>query len=376
MRFRDSIFKDIEISEVENKIIEDPNFQRLRYIRQGGFAFLVYQSANGTRFEHSVGTMKITKDISSNIFGEVNEELAITGLLHDIGHPPFSHQSEPISKKYLKKSHEDLGYDIIKNSSISDIISNSTLSLNKILEYFSGKNEGKLITGPIGSDRIDYLLRDSYNTGVALGVIDYPRLKSTLTYINNEPAIYTNGIVNVESFFIARYFMYQSVYFHHASAIAEAMFLKVADQAVEDGYINAEEFVHMRDYEALYKLSKFKGSTLINDILNRNLLKRAFYKEIKNKDDESLILKLEGYIEQSGINHDDYIIKIIKFTGGNDEVSIINRNKEKVGTLKEYSPLFNNLSTLLKEKKILLVAARSNLTDKLNKIVSDYLQTE
>ena len=142
MRFRDSIFKDIEISEVENKIIEDPNFQRLRYIRQGGFAFLVYQSANGTRFEHSVGTMKITKDISSNIFGEVNEELAITGLLHDIGHPPFSHQSEPISKKYLKKSHEDLGYDIIKNSSISDIISNSTLSLNKILEYFSGKVSG------------------------------------------------------------------------------------------------------------------------------------------------------------------------------------------------------------------------------------------
>ncbi len=377
MNIRDSIFKDIEISDLEEEIIDDPNFQRLRYIKQGGFSSLVFPSASGSRFEHSVGTMKITKDITKNIFGEVDEELSICGLLHDIGHAPFSHQSEPIAKKYLGKSHEDLGYEIIKNSSISDIISASTFSLKKVLEYFSGNGKGKLVTGPLGSDRIDYLLHDSYNTGVALGIIDYSRLEHNMAYVNGKPAIYRNGIVNAESFFITRYFMYESVYMHHTLAIIESMFLKAADSAVADGYIDAREFVKMKDYEALYKLSQYKGSDLIDRILKRDLFKRAFYEDIGQSGfGESQLSELNEYLESSGIPHNNYTSKLISFSGADDDIIIVDKKNEEVGKLSEYSYIFNTLSKLLRDRKILLVASDKNYKDKIGKLVKEFINSK
>ncbi|ASI13359.1 HD superfamily phosphohydrolase [Candidatus Mancarchaeum acidiphilum] len=377
MNIRDSVFKDIEISELEEKIIDDPNFQRLRYVKQGGFSSLVFPSASGSRFEHSIGTMKITKDISKSVFGEEDEELSLCGMLHDIGHAPFSHQSEPIAKKYLGKSHEDLGYEIIKKSSISDIISDSTVSLNKVLEYFSGKGKGKLVTGPLGSDRIDYLLHDSYNTGVALGIIDYSRLEHNMAYVDGKPAIYRNGIVNAESFFITRYFMYESVYMHHTISIVESMFLKAADSAVEDGYIKAEEFVKMRDFEALYKLSQYKGSDLIDRILRRDVFKRAFYEDIgQAKFDESQLSKLNEYLESNGIPYNSYISKLISFSGADDDIIIVGKGNEKIGKLSEYSYIFNTLSKLLRERKILLVASDKNYKEKIAKLVKEFINSE
>ncbi len=150
---KDSIFGDIKLDKDQQKIVNDPNFQRLRYIKQTGFLYLVYPGANHTRFEHSIGTMNLTKDICERLNLE-KEELILSGLLHDIGHTPFSHQSEELVEKYLHKNHEQIGEEIISKSSIRDKISESSPSFKKILSYLRGNKEGKIVTGSIGSDRL------------------------------------------------------------------------------------------------------------------------------------------------------------------------------------------------------------------------------
>jgi HD superfamily phosphohydrolases len=131
MYIRDPLFGDIHINDVAQRLIDNEWMQRLRYIKQLGFDYLVYPAANHSRFEHSLGTMKVTSDMASKIFSEDDPELSIAGLMHDIGHTPFSHQSEDIATKYLKKTHEEIGASIISESSIHDVISESTLSLKK-----------------------------------------------------------------------------------------------------------------------------------------------------------------------------------------------------------------------------------------------------
>lgn len=375
MNIRDAIYKDINVSDVEASIIDDPNFQRLRYIKHGGFRFLIYPTDNGTRFDHSVGTMHATKDICRTIFGNYDEEIAVAGLLHDVGHTPFSHQGEDIAKKYLKKTHEDLGYDIIRKSSIADKISDSGLDLKKVLDFFEGKGYGKLIVGSMGSDRIDYLLRDSYYTGVALGIIDYNRLKHTLGYVNDKPVLFINGITNAESFFIARYFMYESVYFHHTSLISELMFIKSVENAIDDGYINAEEFAKMDDYEAIYHLRNYKGKNLVNRILDRRLFKRSFYKDVNGMNFGDKELNELNEMIESKIGKDDYVSKLIKFKGGNDDLTIVNGEEEELGKLSEYSSIFSNLIDVMKSREILLVASDPINKEKINGIVEKYIDS-
>ncbi len=355
MYIRDPIVKDIEVSDIERRIMDTWEFQRLRSIRQLGFSHLVYPSANGTRFEHSIGTMKITKDIAAMADPAGDEELALAGLMHDIGHTPFSHQTEHVFMQHLGKTHEQLGYDIIRGSRIRDIAEECGISLKKILGYFNGVGRGAIITGPLGSDRLDYLIRDAYHTGVASGVADYTRIKNKLAFSKGKPAIYRDGTDGAESMLVARYYMFSAVYFHHASVIADGMFSKALSNSIEAGELDAKEASAFTDGQLVEELSKSKsGSRLARMVAERRLFKRAYYFD-----------GVEGGVTQkeigealsgAGISADDYVAEVRQFKGGNEDVTVVDKGGKYLGNLSDISPLFNTLLSTLKKRRIMVVA--------------------
>ena len=373
MYIRDPIFGDININDTAQCLIDNEWMQRLRYIKQLGFDYLVYPAANHSRFEHSLGTMKVTSDMASKIFHVDDPELSIAGLMHDIGHTPFSHQSEEIATKYLHKTHEEMGADLISQSSIRDVISESTLSLKKILSYFKGKGKGKLITGPLGSDRIDYLMRDAYHTGVAYGVIDYIRLMNKLAFFRGgNVAIYENGIGGAESMLIARYYMFSSVYLHHAALIAGEMYIMALENAIDEGSIMPKELVSFTDDKTILELLKSNASKhIIEMVLSRNLFKRTYYGEIGKK--QIKIQEVRDAIESKGVNHNDYIISVINFKGGNDDTPLIDNKGKYIGMLSEKSELFNTLGKILNNRRILMVACIPRFRGKISTAIKKVL---
>ncbi|MCL4380656.1 MAG: HD domain-containing protein [Candidatus Marsarchaeota archaeon] len=374
MHIRDSILGAIEISPTELKIIETKYMQRLHYVKQLGFSYLVYPGANNTRFEHSLGAMHITKELSRNIFHENIEELNCAALLHDIGHGPFSHQFDFAFKKYLHTSHEEIGKQLIKSTEIRDIISDSSMSLSRVLNFMSGKSKGVVVSGSIGADRIDYLMRDSKYTGVAYGIIDYNRIKSKLAIFNRGIAVYEGGIVGAESMLMARYFMFSSVYLHHTTLIIDQMFTKALMHAIEEGLVDINEAKSFTDSMLFNLLLSMPNNGLIKRINERRLYKRAFYKEFDTAETDINEQRISDEVEKLGLGEDEYVISLSHFRPEDDKVYVLDRSGKKIGSLNEVSPLISTLQGTSKNRSKLIVACDPKNTrivgERLNKILS------
>jgi len=218
-------------------IIEHPYFQRLRRVTQMGFSNLVYPGANHTRFHHAIGCMHLMqKAVSVLRFKEIEisddeaNALYIAILLHDIGHGAFSHalehsivngiSHEEISLKFMKKLNDEFG---------------GKLSL--AIEIFEGKYKrgffNQLVSSQLDIDRLDYLKRDSFYTGVTEGNISSDRLIVMMNVANDELVIEKKGIYSVEKFLIARRLMYWQVYLHKTGLVAENMLVKILQRAKE-----------------------------------------------------------------------------------------------------------------------------------------------
>lgn len=225
-------------------IIEHRYFQRLRRVSQMGLTNLVYPGANHTRFHHAIGCMHLmqkaiqilrTKNVS--ISEDEATALSIAILLHDIGHGAFSHAleysivngitHEEISLKFMKKLNEEF---------------DGQLSL--AIDIFEGKYERKffnqLISSQLDIDRLDYLKRDSFYTGVTEGNISSDRLITMMNVKDDELVIERKGIYSVEKFLIARRLMYWQVYLHKTSLSAETLLVKVLQRAKELAKIGVE----------------------------------------------------------------------------------------------------------------------------------------
>ncbi len=218
-------------------IIEHPYFQRLRRVSQMGFSNMVYPGANHTRFHHAIGCLHLMqKAVCVLRFKEVdisNEEanaLYIAILLHDIGHGAFSHalehsivdgiSHEEISLKFMEKLNKEF---------------NGQLTM--AIRVFEGKYHrrflNQLISSQLDIDRLDYLKRDSFYTGVAEGNISSERLIAMIHVVNDELVIEQKGIYSVEKFLIARRLMYWQVYLHKTGLSAENMLVNVLRRAKE-----------------------------------------------------------------------------------------------------------------------------------------------
>lgn len=218
-------------------IIEHPYFQRLRRISQMGFSSLVYPGANHTRFHHAVGCMhlmqkaiRVLRFKQVVISTEEESALCIAILLHDIGHGAFSHALEHSIVNEI--SHEEISLKFMKKL-------NKTFNgeLTLAIEIFEGKNPrkflGQLISSQLDIDRLDYLKRDSFYTGVTEGNISSDRLIAMMNVKDDELVIEQKGIYSVEKFLIARRLMYWQVYLHKTGLVAENILVNVLKRAKE-----------------------------------------------------------------------------------------------------------------------------------------------
>jgi HD superfamily phosphohydrolase len=216
-------------------IIEHPWFQRLRNIKQLGLTSFVYPGANHSRFQHCIGALhlmdmalKTLKSKNVEISGEEEEATLAAILLHDIGHGPFSHALETSIIKGI--THEDLSLLLMKKL---DIAFNGRLDL--AIEIFTGTYRRnffhELITGQMDMDRLDYLRRDSFFTGVIEGSVGSERIIRMLNVVNDSLVVDEKGIYSLEKFLIARRLMYWQVYMHKTVISSESLLVNVLKRA-------------------------------------------------------------------------------------------------------------------------------------------------
>lgn len=232
----DPVYGFINIpSKLIFRIIESPYFQRLRNIKQLGLTNLIYPGANHTRFQHALGAMHLmTQAIDvirakgHKISKQEAKSVIIAILLHDIGHGPFSHTLE---YSFLNNvSHEDVSLLFMER--LNKKFNNKLETAIKIFRnQYPKKFLHQLVSSQLDMDRLDYLKRDSFFTGVSEGVIGSDRIIKMLNVINDNLVVEEKGIYSIEKFLIARRLMYWQVYLHKTVVAAEEMLIKILDRA-------------------------------------------------------------------------------------------------------------------------------------------------
>ncbi|PBJ15789.1 HD domain-containing protein [Flavobacterium sp. ACN6] len=308
--FNDPIYGFITIpNELIYDLIQHPYFQRLRRISQMGLSYLVYPGANHTRFHHALGCMHLMqKAIDTLRFKDVvispEEEnaLLIAILLHDIGHGPFSHAME-------RSIVEDVHHEAISLLFMNQLNEEFGGRLSLAIQVFKGEYHRKfmlqLISSQLDMDRMDYLKRDSFYTGVAEGNVNSERLIQMMNVENDVLVIEEKGIYSVEKFLLSRRLMYWQAYLHKTSLVAELILMKTLKRAKEltlkginlpcseplsyfmhnkvtlydfdaeklDLFSQLDDFDIISALKAWQKQDDFVLSTLSKMIINRDLLK-------------------------------------------------------------------------------------------------------
>ncbi len=212
--------------------INSAPMQRLKRIRQLGGAFQVYHTAEHSRFSHSLGVYEITRrmveeiqDLRQGLSEEEKVTVMLAGLLHDLGHGPFSHAFESVTMTH----HEQMTRRIIlEPSEVHDALVRCDPSLpEKVASVIDHTHPNpvlsQMISGQLDADRMDYLLRDAYFTGTKYGEFDLERILRTLRVRQGKLVVKESGMHSVEDYIMARYHMYWQVYFHPVSRSFEAM---------------------------------------------------------------------------------------------------------------------------------------------------------
>ncbi len=330
---RDPISNFVKLDSDERDVLNSVPVQRLRYIHQLAFTYLVYPGATHRRFEHSLGVMELASRVFDIITDEKNNQycndifpqkdqltywrrvLRMASLCHDIGHMPFSHAAEDLLPDGM--THEIVTYNLIKSPEMEAIWSNITPPLRSedIAKIAVGPKDLKgkkfstweailseIITGnAFGVDRIDYLLRDSLHSGVAYGKFDHYRLIDTLKVLpkdyedSKEPTlgIEEGGLHSAEALILARHFMFTQLYCHHVRRIYDIHLKDFLKSWLQNGKYsnNLQKHLRLTDAEILTEIRKayhddgHPGHEPAKCILTRNHF-RLLYK--KNPEDTKI----------------------------------------------------------------------------------------
>lgn len=287
------------------KIIAHPYYQRLRRIHQMATALLVYPGAVHTRLHHSLGAYHLmrnalhelkNKGVEITQAEEQGAKIAI--LLHDIGHGPFSHALENVLLE--KMHHEAISLMLMKELN-KQFDGQLQMALDIFTNEYPKKFLHQLVSGQLDVDRMDYLTRDSFFSGVSEGVIGYDRILKMLTVHNGELMVEEKGIYSIEKFLVSRRLMYWQVYLHKTVVCAEQMLVRIIKRAKHikaltqmplNQFINEpvssvslEQFCTLDDYDVMAAIKGWCNhedkilSFLSKSILNRELLKVKYYAE-------------------------------------------------------------------------------------------------
>jgi len=299
---KDPVHGYVYVTEDEKAVIDSYPVQRLHRLRQLAGAEYVYPGANHTRFEHSVGVMYLAGRVAENPYISQlvsEEELAmvrVAGLLHDVGHGPFSHVFEQLLEKELDKTHEDITTWIIKKSELQDILKKNGCKPDEVSKLAVGKlhRPGKafldqIISSAVDVDKQDFIVRDTHHTGAEYGFIDIFRLIHTLDVMEGNLAVDVGALSALESLIIARIESFKSIYFHRVGRAAQIMLALAMEKANAElrltSFRTPEEYLAMDDYTVWTKLKNCKKSSgIIRNLERRKLLKCAYERTFYEKD--------------------------------------------------------------------------------------------
>jgi HD superfamily phosphohydrolase len=338
--FNDPVYGFVNIPfDVIFDLIEHPYFQRLRRIQQLGLTHLVFPGAMHSRFHHAIGAMHlmgmaidVLRSKGHHISHEEAEAATIAILLHDIGHGPYSHVLEHSLVSGV--THEDLSL-ILMNRLNEMFGGRLTLAIRIFRNDYAKKFLHQLVSSQLDMDRLDYLSRDSFYTGVSEGVVSTDRIIKMLDIYNQELAIEAKGIYSIEKFIIARRLMYWQVYLHKTVISAEQLLIKILMRAKElvsegadvyaspalrvflSGKVTGREietdnfvfncFAELDDFDIFASLKLWKThDDPVLSLLSANLIQRKLYKiRLENKPFDEIEVKgcLEKLKKTYGFSH-------------------------------------------------------------------------
>lgn len=320
---RDAIHDYIHIDHlVIWHLINSKEMQRLRRIKQLGGTYQVFQSAEHSRFVHSLGVYQVVRRMLSTECLDKTltdyDKLCVmcAGLLHDLGHGPFSHSFEGV----FHGNHEDMTVKIIVgDSEVHHILSNVYEELPhdvaSIIQH-SHPNQIliQMVSSQLDADRMDYLLRDSYMTGTTYGQYDMSRILRTMRICDHKIVFKESGVQAIENYILARYHMYWQVYYHPTARsyehLLQSIFLRIKDLYHTDykwqtkldyliPFLNEKahikDFIHLDESVVLYYFREFmkEDDVILKDLSSRFLNRKLFkYKQLRNQNELDQIRQL------------------------------------------------------------------------------------
>ncbi len=335
---RDSVHGDIRIKEnIVIEIINTFEFQRLRRIKQFGGCVYPFPSGNHTRFSHSIGVYYVISNIlQQDGFDKISKEdqllVKLAGLLHDIGHGPFSHSFEAISPIL----HEEYGSKILLNSStsVNKILQKYKINIKTLTDLIEGKSKNTvlshLVSSQLDADRLDYLLRDSQSAGVSYSAIDTQWIIRHMVNKNGKIYFHEKARYAIENYLVSRYHMYKQIYTHEKSVAFDAMLtviikrirflyyndyrfnvenlfiIKHIKNIIENKIMNIIEYCKLDDYvfhTYLTLLIKEKDE-ILSDLCKR-FVEGNFFKRIKTHK----LLKIQSELKKMNYNPKFYFLK-------------------------------------------------------------------
>jgi HD superfamily phosphohydrolase len=288
---RDPVWNNIRVDELTLTLVDTEVFQRLRYVRQLGWTYLVYPGATHSRFEHALGTHHLSRrtlallceaEDAASISEEEQTIVRSAALLHDVGHYPFSHALEEIGALH----HEAVARPLITEGSVASLL---TARLGKdaparVFDLIRGHSDSPLqglISGSLDLDKIEYLKRDAFMCGVPYGEIDVDRLTNSLVLVDDPETgrraigVREKALSALESLLFAKYQMYRNVYWHHAVRSATAMYKRLVEDAVHAGVVGVESLARYTDEGLMHRLESAWPTQLLVALKERRLYKRA-----------------------------------------------------------------------------------------------------
>lgn len=348
--FNDPVYGFISIPyDIVFDVIEHPYFQRLRRIQQLGLSSLVYPGATHSRFHHSLGAMhlmyrslEVLRSKGQEISEDESKAAVLAILMHDLGHGPFSHALEGVLVEKLH--HEHISMLLMQNLQ-KEFGKPVEMAIQIFTNQYPKKFLYQLVSGQLDMDRLDYLNRDSFYSGVSEGVVGYDRIINMLDVHDDNIVVEEKGIYSIEKFIVARRLMYWQVYLHKTSLVADLMLKNAVLRAKEiytrqqqkdlisanlnfflsntvsvDEFSNhVEKFASLDDYDIFQALKVWMNSEdkilkrLSTAIINRKLFKIEYveeeqalekYNTLKNKytEEEMRFLVLKGTAQNNAYN--------------------------------------------------------------------------
>ena len=272
---RDPLWNTIRLDATAVRIVDTQAFQRLRYIRQLGFAHLVYPGATHTRFDHAIGVYHLTVtairrlEVGRGMPEDIGEAACLVpyaALLHDIGHYAFSHALEELESDRLPGDHEAVSARFFDspelNEALASIGPDAATKIHALIRGQSDNPLGGLVAGSLDLDKMEYLRRDARFCGVPYGEVDVDRLLQGITLLadpetgRTEVGVHEKAVAALESLLFAKYQMFRNVYWHHGVRAATALYKRIVDEAVRDGILDPEELVGPTDEELIYETAR------------------------------------------------------------------------------------------------------------------------